>query len=205
MRAELIRAAWGRADHVFQQQFARLLFPGATPSEIEPVAEMQRRSASGAAAARANRARSDIDVTASAGGVRAPTLVMHARDDAMVPIGSGLELASLIPGAEFLALDGRNHLVRADDEGWPVVVERMNAFLCRHAVPPAGSPAGLLTERERDVVRLVAAGLDNEAIAAVLVLSRRTVERHLSNVYAKLRLRGRSARAATAARFAREP
>ena len=51
---------------------------------------------------------------------------------------------------------------------------------------------------EREVLELVAAGLSNEQIADRLFLSTRTVERHLSNVYAKLRLSGKSARAAAA-------
>ena len=46
-----------------------------------------------------------------------------------------------------------------------------------------------------------AAGLTNEAIAARLCLSVRTVERHLSNVYTKLRLSGKAARAGAAATF----
>jgi DNA-binding NarL/FixJ family response regulator len=58
-----------------------------------------------------------------------------------------------------------------------------------------------LSRRELDVLALVAEGLDNETIAARLHLSVRTVERHLSNVYAKLRVSGKSARAAAAARF----
>ncbi len=51
------------------------------------------------------------------------------------------------------------------------------------------------------MLELVAAGLTNEAIADRLYLSVRTVERHLSNVYAKLGVSGKAARAAAAARF----
>jgi len=58
-----------------------------------------------------------------------------------------------------------------------------------------------LSNRELDVLALVAEGLSNEEVAAQLFLSVRTVERHLSNIYAKLRVSGKAARAAAAARF----
>ncbi|MDQ0574057.1 LuxR family transcriptional regulator [Agromyces albus] len=55
---------------------------------------------------------------------------------------------------------------------------------------------GPLTARESEVLRMVAAGMTNDEIAAALVLSVRTIERHLSNIYAKIGATGRAARAA---------
>ncbi len=52
-----------------------------------------------------------------------------------------------------------------------------------------------LTYREIDVLRLIAAGEDNQSIAALLVLSVRTVERHISNIYAKIGAEGAASRA----------
>jgi DNA-binding CsgD family transcriptional regulator/pimeloyl-ACP methyl ester carboxylesterase len=56
-----------------------------------------------------------------------------------------------------------------------------------------------LTEREREVLRLLAEGRGNEEIAGELVVSVRTVERHLSNIYDKMGVSGKSARAFAAA------
>ena len=83
----------------------------------------------------------------------------------------------------------------------------MRSFLGTRT-PAASSPEGAadlsgLSGRELEVLELVAAGADNEQIASRLYLSVRTVERHLSNVYAKLGVSGKSARAAAAARFSR--
>jgi DNA-binding NarL/FixJ family response regulator len=58
-----------------------------------------------------------------------------------------------------------------------------------------------LSRREHEVLELVSQGLTNEAIAARLCLSVRTVERHLTNIYAKLCVSGKSGRAAAAALF----
>jgi DNA-binding NarL/FixJ family response regulator len=61
-----------------------------------------------------------------------------------------------------------------------------------------GTGAGGLTARELEVLRLVAAGETNKAIAADLFVSERTVDRHLSNIYAKLGVSSRAAATAHA-------
>lgn len=60
-----------------------------------------------------------------------------------------------------------------------------------------GAPAGL-TAREVEVLRLVATGSSNPEIAAALVLSEKTVARHMSNIFTKLDVRTRTAAAAFA-------
>jgi DNA-binding NarL/FixJ family response regulator len=65
-------------------------------------------------------------------------------------------------------------------------------------VPPAVLPDGI-TAREAEVLWLLSAGRTNQEIADDLVLSVRTVERHISTIYEKLGVHGRSARASAAA------
>ena len=62
----------------------------------------------------------------------------------------------------------------------------------------AGGEEHGLTARELEVLRLVATGRTNRAIAAELVLSERTVDRHVSNIFAKLGVGTRTAAAAYA-------
>jgi DNA-binding NarL/FixJ family response regulator len=73
---------------------------------------------------------------------------------------------------------------------------RVEALAGRAAAPAAGG----LTARELEVLRLVAAGETNRAIAADLVLSERTVDRHLSNIFTKLGVSSRAAATAYAYR-----
>lgn len=67
--------------------------------------------------------------------------------------------------------------------------------------PDAATARGPLTERETELLRLVAAGRTNRAIAAELFVSEKTVERHLSNVFRKLGVSSRAAATAQALRL----
>jgi DNA-binding NarL/FixJ family response regulator len=59
----------------------------------------------------------------------------------------------------------------------------------------------VLSPRELEVLRLAADGQDNDTIARTLTLSVRTIERHLHNIYAKLEVHGKAARAAAVSRL----
>jgi pimeloyl-ACP methyl ester carboxylesterase/DNA-binding CsgD family transcriptional regulator len=196
----LVRVGWGRADPVFRRVFTTLFIPGAGEREMEWFDELQRVSASPEMARRLREVWSDVDVTALLERVAAPTLVAHAREEAAVPFDEGRLLAAGIPNARFLPLEGRNHLLLSDEPAWPVFLAGIREFL---GTPPGAAPGDLddLSPRELEVLEMVAAGLSNEEIGERLFVSVRTVERHLSNVYAKLRISGKAARAAAAARF----
>jgi pimeloyl-ACP methyl ester carboxylesterase/DNA-binding CsgD family transcriptional regulator len=198
--AAVIRAGWEDPNPAFRRLFTMRFLPQGTPEQMAWYDELQKRTTSAENAARLSEARSDVDVTHLAPRVKARTLVAHARGDAAIPFEEGRLLATLIPNARLLPLDSINHLLVPDDPAWPVFLSELRAFTGVPAVPAPG-PVQELSPREREVMRLVVAGLSNEEIAERLFLSVRTVERHLSNVYVKLRISGKAARAAAAARF----
>jgi pimeloyl-ACP methyl ester carboxylesterase len=70
-----------------------------------------------------------VDVRELLAEVRAPTLVMHCRGDQLVSFERGCFIASKIPGAEFVALDGRNHLPQTQDASWPQIQGELRRFL----------------------------------------------------------------------------
>lgn len=77
--------------------------------------------------------------------------------------------------------------------------EQLGAGTDRAMLPKLGCQnAGPLTERELEVLRLVASGMTNRGIAARLNISEKTVARHMSNIFTKLDLASRTAAAAYA-------
>ena len=61
--------------------------------------------------------------------VAVPTLVMHARGDLLCPIEAGRQMAAGIPGARFVALPGRNHLLREHEPAADRFFEEVRLFL----------------------------------------------------------------------------
>lgn len=203
----LIKVGWARPDSVFRRVFTSMMIPGATEEQRVWLDELQRVSTNAETARTSRRQRLAADSSALLGELDLPTLVLHSRGDRMNDFEEARYLAAGIEGARLVALETDNHIILEDEAAWAVYCAELRDFLApeSESVTAAsnGRPAGLgsLSPREVEILHLAAEGLDNDAIATALTLSVRTVERHLSNVYAKLDLRGKSARTAAVARL----
>jgi len=183
----LMRVGWGQADSAVQQFFSTRMVPDATPAQREALNELQRRSCDGARAAALLRARAEVDVRADLAAVRCPTLVLHAEGDGMVPAELGRELAAAIAGAQFETLPTRNHVPLPGDGAF----ERMCERVCAFVLDRGAATSGHYSARERELLALVAQGLDNLQIAAHLGLADKTVRNRLSQLYRRLDVDGR--------------
>ena len=128
-----------------------------------------------------------IDVTAVLGEVRAPTLVLHARGDVVVPITEGHILASGIPDAQFVELDSKNHILLESEPAWERFCDEVLEFLgLKGSTHSEDSAFAALSPREREVLKLITKGLGNAQIAERLSISEKTVRNHVSNLFDKL-------------------
>ncbi len=125
----LMRLGWGRENPAFRQVFAMQLQPEASAEVLRAFDELMRVSTSAEIAARLESEMHRTDVQAVAPLVEAPTLVLHAREDAAVPFNEGRLLAALIPNARFVALESKNHLLREDEPAWAKMIEAIRQFL----------------------------------------------------------------------------
>jgi pimeloyl-ACP methyl ester carboxylesterase/DNA-binding CsgD family transcriptional regulator len=196
-----IRAGWTAPNPAFRRVFSMLFVPDGTAEQMAWYEDLLWRSTTAETAIRLYRARGGLNVTELAPQVRARTLVMHARDDRVVPMQEGRLLAALIPDARFVLLESENHILLEHEPAWDAFLSEIAAFLGTDTKPSPSIAVANLSARELQVIQLVSEGLTNEAIADRLNLGVRTVERHLTNTYAKLRVSGKAGRAAAAALF----
>ncbi|WP_326952460.1 alpha/beta fold hydrolase [Amycolatopsis sp. NBC_01286] len=190
----LVGRHWGVGSRVF----ADLFLPTATPAERDEFVRFQRAGLTAEKAERSLAAVYAFDVRDRLATITVPTLVLHRRDDRAIPFALGQDVAARIPGATFVPLDGTDHLPwRGDVEA---LVRPVREFLgAGRRARRAGSPRHELSDRELDVLRLVAQGLSDQEIARRLGISAHTAHRHVSNIRGKLGVTSRAAAAAHAA------
>ena len=182
---KLAQIGWGTDDAAFRQFFTSQFMPDGTAEQFAAFNELQRVSASPEQAVKSFQVASQVDVSELARRVACPTLVVHARGDRRVPFEEGRLLASLVPNARFVPLESRNHVLFENEKAFRLFRDELDAFLGGGGGAPAEALA-TLTPRERELLELLARGLDNHQIAAHLELSEKTVRNQVSSVFAKL-------------------
>jgi pimeloyl-ACP methyl ester carboxylesterase/DNA-binding CsgD family transcriptional regulator len=200
----VVRQHWGLGARVL----AGVFMPEGDADDLRRFARLQRQGATREMAASLLELTYEMDATDAYRRVVAPALVLHRRDDRAIPYELGLEVASLIPGARFVALEGSHHLPWLGDVR--SLLAALSDFIALGEYPIAGpEPARMVTgevpslsDREREVLALVAEGLSDPEIAGRLLVSPHTVHCHVANIRAKLGQPSRAGAAAAALAWA---
>ena len=188
---------------------AQMVFGWSEGEVGKQAADRMRQAVTPDAALAALAAEGRFDVTGSLSDVQAPTLVLHRSDVSWFPAGIAQSLAADIPDSRLALLEGDSTAPYLGDS--EAAATTLLEFLKEEPAPAAQpkpsrtaggrlktavAPPDGLTDREVEVLQLVAGGRKNSEIAEELVLSVRTVERHVGNIYKKIGARGRADAAA---------
>ena len=125
--------------------------------------------------------------------VSMPTLLLHSLDQHWLPPAEGAKVAAKIPGARILFTDGD---VEPDFvQGVAAIIDFLKGVLAPEPIGPLPNGArsqGKLSQRQFEVMCLISEGKTTREIAEALVLSDRTIERHVSDLYSKIGARNRA-------------
>ncbi len=197
----LIDSDW----ELYSETLAHVIYGWSAGEPARRYAALIRESLAPESAKAAYEAIRAFDVTDLLPKVRAPTLVLDRRQARSDQVGISRRLASRIPDARLVAVEGESLCMFMDET--EAVTRAIHEFLgeetmgAAKAEPPpeelpwsrpAQARPDSLTKREVEVLRLIASGQTNNEIAEELVLSVRTVERHIGNIYGKISARGRA-------------
>jgi pimeloyl-ACP methyl ester carboxylesterase/DNA-binding CsgD family transcriptional regulator len=184
---DLVRLKWGDDNPTFRQVFTSRFIPKGTDEQVAWFNELCRKTTSGENAARLLEARAEINIDGLLHKVSAPTLVLHSRNDAVIPITLGRRLAAGIPGAQFVELESHNHVLLEDEPAWGRFCDEVLNFMgLEPAAQGEDAAFAALSPRERQVLSLLTEGLGNADIAERLSISEKTVRNHVSNIFDKL-------------------
>jgi DNA-binding winged helix-turn-helix (wHTH) protein/alpha-beta hydrolase superfamily lysophospholipase len=125
----MIRSGWGKPESAFMVAFTSIFCPGASKEELDSLIEIQLASAAPAFAVRIRQAIDKMDVTEDLAKVQAPTLVIHASNDALNAVSQGRLVAAGIPGAEYHQVDSNNHMPLPSDPAWQEIVAAQLEFI----------------------------------------------------------------------------
>ncbi len=126
---QLTEVGSGTDNPAYRHIFSQTFMPGAVPGDLDWFDEFQRLTTSAANAAQFQDAFGDIDVRAWLAHVKVPSIVLHATRDQRIPIEQGRLIASAIPGARFVPLESRNHVLVDYEPAWRACMAQCREFL----------------------------------------------------------------------------
>ena len=190
---DVVRLGWGRDNPSFRQLFTSRFIPGGTAEQIGWFNELCRRTTSPENASGLLAARGGVDVRDLLPQLRVPTLVLHANRDQIAPLSQGKYLASHIPGAVFVELDSRNHVLLENEPAWQEFKQTVLGFTGRTLADLQDEPLlQRLTRREREALELLCQGHSNAQIGWELGIAEKTVRNHVSHLYEKIGVHSRA-------------
>jgi DNA-binding CsgD family transcriptional regulator/tetratricopeptide (TPR) repeat protein len=176
---------------------ARTGDPGSARTQLEDAVDLFKESG---APFETGRARAELArVLGSLGRPDAAAAEARRAIDDLAPLGAILELAragAVLEAMTVIAVTGGADKVRPTGESGKVQPASEPAN-----VRAAGEDTGGLTPRQIEILRLISAGLNNQAIAERLFISEHTVHRHVANTLTRLNVSSRSAAVAQAGRL----
>lgn len=131
---KLTEVGWGTDNPAYRHIFSQTFMPAASAADLAWFDDFQRKTTSPRNAARFQEAFGHIDFRHRLAEVRAPTIVLHSRDDQRIPLDAGRAIASAIPGAQFLPLDSRNHILVEYEPAWKVCFDAVTQFLAEKQI-----------------------------------------------------------------------
>jgi len=126
---QLLKIGWGERNRAFRQVFAALFFPEGTDEQFKWFHDLQEASTCAANAVRYFDVFTRMDASRDAARVRAPTLVLHAESDALIPFSEARAIAASIPGARLVPLKSKNHVILEHEPAWSQFLEEVSEFI----------------------------------------------------------------------------
>jgi pimeloyl-ACP methyl ester carboxylesterase len=164
----LVREGWGSDQDSYREFFTSQFCPDGAIEHHRWLNNVQRIAAAPEVAERILCTNAGINVVDLLPTVRVPTLVMHTRGDVRVPFSQGQEIAAGIPGAKFVPLESRNHIILADEPANRQFFDAIASFLGDRRI--RGTLPGTATLKER-AQRSVAAIERSWLIKGVAILA----------------------------------
>jgi len=189
---DVMELGWNNPTPAYGEFFTTLHMPDTDLDRFRAYGDLLRLTTSPANAVALLKAYFEADVRDLVSRIRCPTLVLHAREDAIIPFDEGRLVASLIRGARFVPLESRNHVLHESEPAWQLLVSQIDDFLPASPAQETEMSLVELTPREREVLELIAQGLDNHQIAQRFDISEKTVRNHASVIFEKIGAKSRA-------------